>query len=572
MAKEADRISALLKENGYFNFSSNYISFTADTIKKRGFAEVTLLIKNYTRNEQPSDSRKHLVFKINKVTIRPDYDPVETLQGAVLNFDTLEYSKDLFFIFKNRLKLRPGFLDQINNLKPGDNYSLSDANNTYDRFNDVNLFTGTNLRFDNAGVTPDSLYGLVDCLIRLSPSKRQNYTLNLELSSNSNNLFGVSPAITYSHKNLFKGGEWLTLNIMGNFQMNFNNLVRSTEVGFSANLSIPNFLLLPENNFKKSVPRTDFKILYNYQNRPEFTRTLVSAGYGYSWRNGKRSAYTLSPIQLNIVRLTNISASFYQSLENPFIRNSYRNYFDLGAGFTLNYISANDPKKSISVLKIRWANDLAGNFISIFNNSLKKDTTGASLIGKIPFSQYFKTDFNISWTHKINRGSVIALRFNGGLGYAYGNSKSLPFEKLFFAGGANSMRGWQARSVGPGSSQIDTTFAIPNQTGDVKLEANAEYRFHLFNKFEGALFIDAGNVWTIRRENSAESGVFKFNSFYKSIAMNWGTGLRYDLSFVILRLDLGIIAYNPAIKSWIPPSRWLKRETYSLQFGVGYPF
>ncbi len=569
---EAERIALVLRDKGYYNFTNNYICFTSDTNRRDNSASLTIYVKNFTRNEDIKDSKEHKIFKLNKVLIQPDYDPSEKLINSAIDFDTIVFKNGLGIVFKNKLNIRPKFLDQICKIEPDSLYRISDVTNTYNRFKDINLFTGTNIRFDEVDESKNSPFGLVDCSIKLTPSKTQGYTLNLELSSNSNNLFGISPAISYFHKNLFKGGEWLNLSFMGNFQLNINSMVRSTELGVSTSLSIPNFLLIPETIFKTSIPRTDFKFLYNYQNRPEFTRILISAAYGYSWKSHSKLLYNLYPIQLSVVKLSNISSSFYQSLENPFLKNSYRNYFDLGAGFNLYYISDPKPKPEKSVFYIRWNNDMAGNLLSVFDSSFKKDTSGLSIIGNTPYSQYIKTEITIAYIKKLSTKSSLAMRFNGGIGYAYGNSSSLPFEKLFYAGGASSLRGWQARGIGPGYSQLDTTFSIPNQTGDIKLEANIEYRFPIFNKIEGAIFADAGNIWNIKRKNTAESGNFSFGNFYRNIALNWGTGVRYDLSFVILRLDLGIIAYDPSKKHWISPNMWLKPNSYSLQFGVGYPF
>jgi hypothetical protein len=324
-----------LREKGYYNFTNNYISFTSDTNRNEKTASLTLYIKNFTRNEEPKNSKPHKLFKINKITIQPDYDPSEKLGTSPVEYDTIQYKKGMFVIYKDRLKIRPKFVEQINKIEPYSYYKLSDVTNTYNRFKDINLFTGTNIRFDEVPDNESAEIGLVDCSIKLTPSKTQGYTLNLELSSNSNNLFGISPAVSYFHKNLFNGGEWLNLSFMGNFQVNINSLVRSTELGVSTSLSIPNFLLIPETSFTTSIPRTEFKFLLNYQDRPEFTRSLVSAAYGYNWKSKHNLRFNFFPVQLSVVKLTNLSSSFYQSLENPFIRNSYRNYFDLGAGFNM---------------------------------------------------------------------------------------------------------------------------------------------------------------------------------------------------------------------------------------------
>jgi outer membrane protein assembly factor BamA len=273
-----------------------------------------------------------------------------------------------------------------------------------------------------------------------------------------------------------------------------------------------------------------------------------------------------------MIKLADLSPLFYQSLSDPFLKNSYKNHLDLGAGATLFYTTDASPYPKKSYFYFRWANDISGNLLSLFNKAMPTDTNGFKTLLKTAYAQYFRTDFTMGYTWKFDNKTSFATRFNLGVGHAYGNSTTIPFEKLFYAGGANSLRGWQARSIGPGSSEIDTTFSIPNQTGDFKLEMNAEYRFGLFWKVEGALFIDAGNIWNLKAEEGREASLFKIGTFYKTIALNWGGGLRLNLDFVILRLDLGMIAFDPRSKNWVGFKEWFKPNTYSLQFGVGYPF
>jgi outer membrane protein assembly factor BamA len=202
---------------------------------------------------------------------------------------------------------------------------------------------------------------------------------------------------------------------------------------------------------------------------------------------------------------------------------------------------------------------------------MPQDTTGSHTIGGIAYSRYVKTDINTGITF-IREKHQLAARLYAGIGVPYGNATSLPLEQMFYAGGANSLRAWQARTVGPGSMPVDSTFTIPNQAGDIRLEVNLEYRFPLFWKLEGALFADAGNIWHLPKPQAVEAGVFRFNTFYKSIAMDVGAGIRLNLDFVILRLDLGMIVRDPVKQAWNPPSQWLKQNNYALQFGVGYPF
>lgn len=572
LEEESVRITTLLRDIGYYNFSKNYLFFEADTLKSDGNASLVMKIENYTRNEKPEDSRPHEKFYIRNITIYPSYDPTGIeIEKSVVN-DTLEFKK-LIIISPSKPIIKPSVLSKMNLIVPGDIYNENLVTKSYDRLVSLRLFSGVNIQFDEIArdIADTSDKREVDCVIRLTPSKMQGYKVNIEASSNSNGLLGLSPAISYYHKNIFRGGEWLNVGFMGNFQFKFNDPVRSTELGVSLGISTPTFLLLPDRIFKSSVPRTDITVSYNYQDRPEFTRNLISLSYGYNWNSG-RFYYRVYPIQLNIVKLNNISSAFYDYLTDPFLRNSYKNHFDMGAGATVYYTTDPSPYPKVSFFYVRWINDISGNILSIFNSKFPTDSTGAKIIWNTPYSQYLRSDLTVSKTWRIDSESSFAARFNVGVGYAYGNSKSLPFEKLFYAGGANSLRGWQARSVGPGSAPIDTTFSIPNQTGDFKLELNAEYRFKLLWKLEGAVFADAGNIWTIRSEKGREEGLFKLNSFYKNIAFNWGFGARLNLDFVIIRLDLGMVAYDPVIKKWTKIGDWFHRNTYSLQFGVGYPF
>lgn len=568
---ESDRITNVLRERGYYNFTKNFFFFEADTLAGDDLADLFIKIENYTRNETPKDARDHELYRIRKITLYPDYDPMRSRDDSLSKYNVLGM-RNFTIYHRGERSIRPFVLEKMNILKPGELYNEKKASLTYNRFMSLRFFSGVNIQYDE--VPFDSISGKreVDCIIRLTPSKSQGYKLNLEASSNSNNLLGISPAVSYYHKNLFKGGEWFTIGFMGNFQFKLKDPVRSTELGINTGISFPSFLLLPDSLFKSNVPRTDVSIGYNYQSRPEFTRNLISLNYGYNWRVGERLFYTVNPVQLNIVRLFNLSSKFYESLQDPFLKNSYKNHFDLGAGATFYYTTNPNTNPDRSFFYLRWTNDIAGNLISIFNSALSRDTSGYRKIWNTPYAQYIRSDFTIAQTLRVNSRESFATRLNIGIGYAYGNSRTLPYEKLFYAGGANSLRGWQARSVGPGSSAIDTTFSIPNQTGDLKLEVNAEYRFGMFWNIEGAIFIDAGNIWTLRNEPGKENATFRLKDFYKSVAVNWGFGARLNLDFVILRLDLGMVAHDPMTNKWLGAGEWFKKNSYSLQFGVGYPF
>lgn len=541
---ETVRSSQHIRDKGFFGFNKNYYFFEADTLTCPDSAILHMSIREYTRNETPDDAKPFAQSHIGTVTIS----------------------------HPNSLKFRESVLTNLNTIHPGDLYSEKAVSNTYSRLSSLRVFNVVGIEMTQA----DS--NKVDCAINLSQSKLQGFKLNLEASVNSSGLFGISPQITYYHKNIFHGGEWLNLGFMGNFQMKFKDKIFSNEFGVSAGLSFPRFLGLPYRFFKgPSVPRTDINLSYNFQKRPEYTRNMISASYGYTGTYKERLSYQVFPLQLNVVKLPVLDEGFYNSLKNdPFMRNAYQNHFDLGLGGTLYYTTNTTGIPSAQQFYTRFQFDLAGNLLSAFKGVMKKDENGAGIIWNTPFSQYVRAEATVGRTWKFGKkeGQAIATRLVAGAGYAYGNSSALPFEKHFYAGGANSLRGWQVRSVGPGIAPMDTTFVIPNQTGDMRLEANIEYRFDMFWKFEGAVFMDAGNIWSLKKKGEDESPAFlSAKTFGDSIAWNWGVGLRLDFNFLIVRVDWGLKIHDPARENkWVSPLRWVKRDGFALHFGVGYPF
>lgn len=548
LEKETERAASMFRRKGYFGFTKNYFSFEADTLARRDTADLLMTVKEYTRNQTAEYARPHRKYFFGDVSISYDND----------------------------LKFNDRVLKNICTIRPGAMYDEREVNTTYSRLSALRLFSGVNVSLNPR----DS--GIVDCDISLTKSRMQGFKVNLEGSTNSTGLIGISPQVSYYHKNIFHGGQWLNLGFLGNFQFKYDDRsVKSNEFGVSAGLSFPEFLGLPNSIFHgPSVPRTEINASYNYQNRPEYTRNMISTSYGYSGslRNGK-FFYQFYPIQAKIVRLTNLDPNFYTTLSgNPFMRDAYQNHFDVGSGLVAYYTTSTAlvPKETYEYARLQL--DASGNVLSLFNKAMKSDEYGSRLIWNTPYSQYIRTELTLGKTFVFgkNGGQALAIRLLGGVGYAYGNSSTIPFEKQFYSGGANSMRGWQARSLGPGNSKADTTFVIPSQTGDVKLEANLEYRFPMFWKLCGAVFTDVGNIWTLK-ETDGDDGShthFDLKNLAASLAADWGIGLRVDLNFLILRLDMGMKVYDPSLDTarWRSPSQWLKKDGYTLHFGVGYPF
>lgn len=595
LENESERLAAKIRNRGYYGFTKNYFFFRADTMMHNGFAHIDVAVENFTRNETAKESRPHKVYTFGDIYVTPvrNYSgrtripkrmldslsggKADSLRNVFLSrTDTSKY-RNIYVVKRGRNYLvRRSVLDKMNLIKPGNLYSDDAIEATYQRFSSMGLFSSVNVQLaeiDSSKVKTD---------IRLMANTMQGYKLNLQGSTNSNGLFGISPAISYYHKNLFRGAEVLSISLMGDFQFKPNSNVHSTELGVSSSLTFPTFLLLPDRWFSSgNVPHTELTASYNYQKRPEYTRNIISASYGYTWTVRNKWFFRVKPIQANIIKLYNLDSTFYKNLNDPFLRNSYKDHFDIGAGGSVYYTTDASSNPAHSYFYFRWQLDLSGNIISLFNSALQKNAEGERQIWNSPYSQYYKTEFQGVYTLKFgqNPSHMLAVRFLGGIGKGYGNSNAMPFEKLFWGGGAYDMRGWQPRTLGPGYSQLDTAFTISNQTGDIKLEGNIEYRFPMFWILKGAVFADAGNIWMYDRgtdkatgKKTAHESIFRFKDFYRHIALDWGLGLRMDLNFALLRLDLGFKTFNPASSSWIGPDKWFKNNNFEFSFGIGYPF
>lgn len=584
--KESERSAAYLRNQGYYEFSKNFYFFAADTVSVQDSALLRISVRNYPRGGSPDEAVRHRRFYFGKVEIYPVSDNIRYRASVASRIpqvlDTVNYG-DITILYDKKRRIRPSMLDKMNRIVPGELYNESIVNNTYQRMSNLRIYNSVSVELTKADTNT------VDCNIRLIPSKAHGYKVNLEASTNSTGLIGISPSISYYNRNIFKGGEWLSLSVSGNFQFSVRNSTRATEFGANAGLSFPTFVLLPDRMFKNIIPRTDIELSYNFQRRPEYTRNMIGANFGWSWSSQSNKFYfKVVPLQINIVNLPVYSDSFLESLTNPFVREAYKNHFEAGLGFDLQYSSDPSINPANSYFKADFQFDIAGNLISAFNPLMPVDSSGFRTIWNSPYSQFVRGELSLVYTWKFGRDNkqALAVRGLGGIGYAYGNSAKMPFERLFWAGGSNSLRGWTARSVGPGSSRMDRTFSIPNQTGDMRLEANIEYRFPLFSIFRGAVFADWGNVWNLERTGRHESmgggsgedhsteelSYFRWGDVFRTSAFSAGAGLRIDLNFVVVRFDVGIKLYDPATQQWPNIRTWFSRGGYAFQFGIGYPF
>lgn len=544
LSAESDRSASYLRNKGYYDINRNSYSFVADSLSGNG--------------------KVSLEYRINSPAT-----PVKYHIGQV----RISYPQDL--------KFNDRVLKELNSIHPGDGYSDDAVNVAYNRFSALRIFNTVNVNMSPS--TRDS--SEVDCNVTLTPGELQGFRFNLEASINSTGLFGISPQISYFNKNIFRGGEWLDVAFNGNFQRRFKDPVTSNEFGINASLSLPRFLGLRYSVFKDgNIPRTEFKASFNYQSRPEYSRRITSFSYGYNGifnRGGSYLNYKFYPIKISTVKMGSMSEEFAEQIwRNPMFMYTYTSHVDVGMGGNL-YLSDSpilNPKETYSYLKASVA--VSGNILSLFNGLMPLDDMGQHAVFGVPYAQYAKAEIQLgkTWRLGVDQKSAFATRLVIGVGKAYGNSTKMPYEEQFFCGGANSMRAWQARSLGPGKSIYYGIFAIPSQTGDMKIELDAEYRFPLFWKLYGAVFAEAGNVWLIYPENRPDAtiedfGYFTFKNFYKEVGVDWGLGLRLDIDLIVLRLDAGFRIYDPQRpERWLKPSQWFKTDGYGIQFGVGYPF
>ncbi|MBO4671898.1 MAG: BamA/TamA family outer membrane protein [Bacteroidales bacterium] len=527
---ESVRSATFFRNRGYYDLSKYNYFFEADTLGPRNI--LTYEIRNYTRNEPENNTSRLLKYHIGDVTI--------------------SLSEDVPF--------REGVLRKLNLISPGKTYSERLVNTTYNRLTSLRLFNNVGIEM----VPVDS--STVDCHITMGESKRRGVKLNLDASTNSNGLVGISPNISFYDKNIFHGGEWLSLGFSGNFQWIPGTTTKANEFGASVGLNFPRFVGLPISVFKGSnIPRTELLASVNYQNRPEFIRFITNLSYGYTGQS-RNFYYQLYPLRVSVVKINGMSDDFLLLLlRNMYLWDSFYDHLDAGIGGQLYWTSNADIVPKTAYQYVRFGFDLSGNVIHLFDKWLPVDEYGDLTVFGLAYTRYAKADLQLGKVFRFSPGSALALHLATGIGTGIGNS-SIPFEKQFYVGGASSMRGWQVRALGPGGDELMDLFTIPSQTGDWKLELDIEYRQKLFWKFEAALFAEAGNVWMLEEQ---------YDNWPSTIAADWGLGLRLNLDFMLLRLDWGLKLYEPSREAgqrMLSPDQWFGRNGSAIHFGVGYPF
>lgn len=550
LENERKRITNILSDSGYYKFNKDYIIYEADSTRTNDSIDVNLKLMKFRANSK-SPEKDHNRYYINKV-----------------NFTSADGDK---------IKLRRSVLSDNLAIKEGAPFCEHDLQTTYNNFARLQAVKYTNIRFEEL---PDT--SLLNCNIQLSTNKPNTISFQPEGTNTAGDL-GAAASLTYENRNLFHGSEMLSIQLRAAFEaitgLEGYQAEDYEEYNIEGRLMFPRFIapFLSENFRRNSNAHSELTVSYNLQNRPEFHRRVFTAAWKYLWNAPKQnSTYRFDLIDLNYVYMPWISEKFKEdyldddSNRNAILRYNYEDLFIMKMGFGMTYNNG--------VHAIKANIETSGNILTLLSGVSKfdKNSQGQYTLFNIAFAQYVKADFDYTRLFTFDWRNSLALHFGFGIAYPYGNSKILPFEKRYFSGGANSVRGWNVRELGPGKFKgTDGRIDFINQTGDMKLDFNLEYRTALFWKFNGAFFIDAGNIWTLRSYADQPGGQFKFDEFYKQIAVSYGLGIRLNLDYFILRLDMGVKAINPAYTTTeehypiISPN--FKRD-FSLHFAVGLPF
>ncbi len=576
---ERERIDNQLKQKGFYYFHPDNLIIQADsTVTKNHKVELNVKLKENT----PDLAKQQ--FTIDKVIVFPNYNIRDVKDGKYnipMDSDSLaKYAHDDIYVIDPEQKFKPKIFDRALYFKKGDLYNRADHNLTLNRLINLGVFKFVKNEF----VISDSLNHKFDTYYLLTPRQIQSLRLEALGRTNSANYAGSELNLNWTHRNLFRGAEQFKASVYGAFDVQIGgpkdakNLFRA---GANAQLSIPRIVApFRFNSSSAFVPRTNISIGYEFQNRTEYyTLNTFSGSFGYLWKENVRKEHDLKIIDITYVTPANVTPLYDSiSAKSQALQRVVQKQLIFGPTYSYTYTNTMLPKKN--TIYYKGTLDLAGNLTGLFSGANVKDGKQKSIFG-VPFSQYAKMEHDFRFYHKLGDKSSFASRFIGGIAYPYGNSDNIPFSKQFFSGGSNSIRAFRARTLGPGSFDPRTIKQgyYFDQSGDIKLELNAEYRANIYKFLNVAFFADAGNIWLVNDDIQRPGAKFS-NDFLSEIAVGAGFGLRLDFSILILRLDLAMpfrVPYYEKGDRWtfdkinFGNSSW-RRDNLILNIAIGYPF
>lgn len=577
-------ITRRLRSEGYYAFGKEYINFDADTIEGSHAVGITLNTRSPLRDERMPYYTEHRPFYVRHVTYVTNYDPMQN-QDIYADADT-SYCGDLCILHDDTPYLRSRVINECNFITPGQRYSATNVDRTYKALGRLGILKFINIDVRPVGEIDGKIW--LDAFVLLQHDKSQAISVSVE-GTNSEGDLGFGIGLDYKHRNLLRGSEALN----GKFRMSYESLSGDlsglinnnySEYAAEVGLLYPKFKFpFLSSDFKRKIQAsTELATSFNFQQRPEYTRIIAGAAWRYIWSERQGTMrHTLNLIDLNYVNLPRSRSNFLDSISNPLLRYSYENHFIMRLGYNFYMTNKQPPGLRTrgfqrNVFTVRGAAETAGNMLYGISkiSGQRHDEDDSYKVFGIRYSQYVKLEGDYALTHFFNPRHSLAFHVGAGVAIPYGNSTVLPFEKRFYSGGANSVRGWGVRTLGPGNfnaSKSQNHFIY--QCGDIRFDASLEYRSKLFWVIELGLFVDAGNIWTIRDYEDQPGGVFKFSKFYEQIALAYGLGIRLDFTYFLVRLDMGMKAYNPSLdqERWPLTHPKFKRDS-EFHFSVGYPF
>lgn len=598
--KERFRIVNQLKDLGYYNFALNNIYYVADTTVAPFKADVRMVVNKsqvgVDANGEPIMENSS-VYRLRNIYVNTDFNPMASTTDSLYmsGFDTVTY-RGLNIIYRGKPLVRERVIKRNIHLNPNTIYSSSKVNQTYNSLMRLGYYKNASIHFSTHDSSSDNQVTyvgdsdvqqkgestsekLLDVHIWATPAMRQSYKVEVEGSATSS-YWSLSSTIGYQNRNLFRGVELFDISVKGGYEFSrIQGRKPAFEIGSTTSFSFPRLLVPFKIGRHRAVynGHTKIELSINDLKRPYYHRTLFSASWGYNWSLSEKHSIVLRPIDLSLVKMGYVNQDFLESLQNRYLVNSYTDQVIAGLSGAYLYTSKRDSHTNplTTTVRVNW--ETAGNTIyglsSLFGS--KQPGNDYYEIFGIRYAQYVRLDASFAVRIPTGVRTTLAYRLLAGIGSTYGNSlhTSMPFDRLYFAGGSNSMRGWQPRTLGPGGVPYPEDALYPSQMGNMKLETNLEWRFPVWGVFRGAIFSDLGNVWIVgnKSQNPPES-IFSVKDFYKQLALNSGLGLRLDMGIFLFRLDLGIQIHDPSKPSG---KRWIQSLTSrqcTLSFGAGLPF
>ena len=591
---EREAVANFFNERGYYDFNKEYIVFDADTSSGKNQVDLIMRIEmpqlpamNYADSTISVPHKKYFIGDVYVHThydiTNPDYAPTDTLQYdgiKILSYGKPDLDKEL--------------ISCVQSYRTGDMYQRSRIERTYKRYSQMGVFRSTTIQLLPRENQVNQKIHILDTHVRLTPEKKQTFFFYPHITNRSSNM-GIYSNLTYTHRNLFCGAEALDFNIITGLEASQTLAFASADdenatEQLQRNFQLNTFEIGPEITYRiprlwpfgcdftaqSSDPQTSLSATFNYQRRPDYQRTLSQLRYTYQWIENPDavSRISIDAVEFSIIKIRKSEAfqSFLDRLQDAFLENSYQDHLILATN--VNYVlNTQRAKYQRQYFYLRLGGSAAGNFLNGIMDATDQpvDSLNSHRVYGIRFAQYFRGEADFRFYSNVNDRNAFVMRAYGGLGVPRKNAITLPFEKSFFSGGANGLRAWQARTLGPGSSRDALLPQTFNNIGELKLEGNVEYRFKFTQMLNWAFFADAGNIWLLNEDSNRQGADFKSDRFLSEIAIGGGFGLRVDFDFFLVRLDVGVQLKDPAK---VPGERWLwqpKDEYLAYLASTGNP-